>query len=466
MTTTADSTTARPDDDAAPATGGQHQQEHHEHRHAAPRAGAYSRFRDSYEKLPPGVQLIGLQLWLPFFFVIAFCFCYVLAFHAPAPKDLPVAIVGSSSQTTQAASALQTQTKGEFSVSTVPTVARAHADVKDGTLAAAYVPGAKTSTLIIASGAQYQLATISKSVFTAAATAAGSTLQIDDVAPLPASDSFGTTLFYITLVFMIGGYMTGMFVGMMGGALRHRIRLSIITGVAVVIPLIVVVITRLIIGAVTANFFELWGIGFVTVIAVGVVTNGLAYFFGRFIAAAALLIFVFMTVPSSGGAIPIELVPAFFQWIHPYVAGTGTIELLRQAEYGVGPEAWQPLILLVSYIAAGAILTGIGRTWFTRRMRHAAITGKRPTMMAVAQGLAIAAGRKAAEEAAGSAQAGGVDASPRDGGDDAPHEPHVRTAVMRTVAEQDGQLHHDHRGAQGSASGGPAAAAAPAAAVE
>ncbi|WP_157887600.1 ABC transporter permease [Frondihabitans sp. PAMC 28766] len=251
MTTTADSSTIGGPD--AP-------QGEHEHRHAAPRAGAYSRFRDTYEKLPPGVQLIGLQLWLPFFFVIAFCFCYVLAFHAPAPKDVPVAVIGSSSQTTRVADGLATQTKGEFAVSTVPTLAQARADVKSGDLAAAYLPGAKTSTLVIASGAQYQLATISKSVFTAAATASGSTLAVDDVAPLPASDSFGTTLFYVTLVFMIGGYMTGMFVGLMGGPLRHRVRLGIIAGVAVIIPLIVTILTHVVLGAVLANFFELWGL--------------------------------------------------------------------------------------------------------------------------------------------------------------------------------------------------------------
>ncbi|AMM20680.1 hypothetical protein AX769_11680 [Frondihabitans sp. PAMC 28766] len=195
-------------------------------------------------------------------------------------------------------------------------------------------------------------------------------------------------------------------------------------------------------------------------IAVGVVTNGLSYFLGRFIAGGALLLFVFLMVPSSGGAIPIELVPKFFLWIHPYVAGTGTIELLRQAEYGVGPAVWQPLLLLVCYIGAGAILTGFGRALFVRRMRHAAIVGKRPTMMAVAQGMAIAAGRKATEEAANSAIGAGVDASPRDGGaGNRPPESHVRTSVIRTVAEEDGQLHHAHR-ATPDATGEAAAAAA------
>lgn len=425
------------------------------HKHVGDKPGAWTRYRNSYEKLPPGVQLIGLQLWLPFFFVICFCFFYVLAFHDPTPRDLPVAFVGSSSS--EVADAFAKQTVGEFDVTTVATLAEAREGVRSGELVAAFEPGTTTSTLVVASAAQYQIATLAKTAFTPVATQLGGTLAVDDLAPLPAGDSFGTVLFYVTLVFMIAGYMSAMFVGLMGGALRHRVRLAIIAGVAVVLPLIAVVITHSIIGAVSGNFFEIWGIGALTVFTVGLVTNGLAYFLGRFVAAGALLIFVFFTVPASGGAIPVQLVPEFFQHLHPFVAGTGTIELLRRAEYGVGPDVWSAFRIFAGYLVAGALLTIFGKKLFTRRMRTAAITGKRPSMLATAQGLAIAAGRKAAEEAANSAQGGGVGTAPSDG------DARVDTSSVRVQAERDGQLHRDGRdhrdGGVGAPSGGPSASA-------
>ncbi|GAA4684519.1 ABC-2 transporter permease [Frondihabitans cladoniiphilus] len=439
-----------------PATG------HAEHRHAEHKRGAYDRFRDQYEKLPPGVQLIGLQLWLPVFFVIAFCFCYVLAFHAPSPHNIPVQIVSSNSQTNDAvASGLTKSAGGELLVSTSTDLATAKTQVMNGTYAGVYVPGATSSTLYIASGNQYQLATLTKTVFTAVATASKTTLTVDDLAPLPAHDSFGTTLFYVTLATTIGGYMVAMFIGMMGAALRHRTRFAILGGAAIVLPFIVTLITHLI-GAVTANFFVTWGIASATAITIGVVVNGLSYFLGRFVTGAALLIFVFMTVPASGGAYPPEFLPGFFRWVHPFVSGTATINLFRHAAYGVGPSPLLGYLLLACYAAVGLILTFVGRPLWVRRQRKAAIHHKRPTMMAAAQMAAMSAGRKAAEEAANSVAAGGGSgASPSDGELDhyAP-EVHVETESIRVQAQNDGQLNRDHRvPVTSDATGGPAAAA-------
>jgi len=36
------------------------------------------------------LQLIGLQLWMPLFFIIMFCLCYVAAFHTVDTRQLRV----------------------------------------------------------------------------------------------------------------------------------------------------------------------------------------------------------------------------------------------------------------------------------------------------------------------------------------------------------------------------------------
>ena len=155
------------------------------------------------------------------------------------------------------------------------------------------------------------------------------TLQQTDLAPLPSRDSYGTSLFYLTLVWTIAGYMVAMFVGMMGSGLGHRVRLGIIAGGAVVLSLLSTLIVRFLIGAVDAHFWALWATGLGTGLAIGLVVNGLAYFFGRFVTGAALLLFVFANIPSSGGAFPPEFMPEPFRSLHSVVSGTGTIDVLR-----------------------------------------------------------------------------------------------------------------------------------------
>lgn len=61
-----------------------------------------------YSRLPPGIQLVGLQLLLPAFFIVMFCFCYIAAFSAPTVDHAPVAVIGSE----QVASELQDEADG------------------------------------------------------------------------------------------------------------------------------------------------------------------------------------------------------------------------------------------------------------------------------------------------------------------------------------------------------------------
>lgn len=355
--------------------------------------GLWTRYRAQYAKLPPAIQMIGLQLWLPVFFVLAFCLCYVYAFHAPTPVDVPVGIVGSGSAVTGFASTLQNNAGGALDVHVLSSVAAAKAEVVNGTLAAAYVPGASQAHLLVASGAQFQLASIAKTIFAPVAAAQHATLAVQDVAPLPAHDSFGTSVFYLTLVWIIGAYMPGMFVGLMGASLRHRSRIAIIAGASVLLPLLSTALATAV-GAVQGHFLELWGLGAATAIAVGLLVNGLSYFFGRFVTGVALFLFVFLNVPSSGGAYPPELVPEPFRFLHDYVIGTGTLDVLRRTLYGVGPEVWHGWLLIAAYLVVGVLLTVVGRVHHLRTVARRAAKGAPPSMMVAAQTAAMAANAK------------------------------------------------------------------------
>jgi hypothetical protein len=326
--------------------------------------------------------MIGLQIWLPAFFIIAFVFCYVFAFHAPTFKDVPVAVVGQSSVMRPVAEEIQSSSKGAVKVSVVTTMADAEKRVRDGELAAAYAPAQGSATLVIASADSFQLASLAREFFQPVAAASKATLTVHDLAPLPARDSFGTSLFYLTLLCTIAGYMVAMFVGMMGGGLKHWQRFAIFGASSALFPLVAMLLARFVINVVDGHFGMLWLIGAATSFAVGCVVNGLAYFLGRFVTGAALLLFVFANVPSSGGAYPPALVPEPFRFLHQFMSATATIDLFRRSVYGVGPAAWQGWLVLACYAAAGAILAFAGKPYFLARMRRQRAAGHKSMMVA------------------------------------------------------------------------------------
>ena len=121
-------------------------------------------WRKHYSKLPPAVQMIGLQLWMPLFFITAFCLCYVVAFHAPKVHDVPVAVVNTpaASVVTQKIEAGAPDT---FAFSYFADRSAAVESVRDGDNAAALVisaDGQGQPELFVAGAHQFQASSIVK----------------------------------------------------------------------------------------------------------------------------------------------------------------------------------------------------------------------------------------------------------------------------------------------------------------
>ena len=186
-------------------------------------------------------------------------------------------MIGTPAAAGQLADSLESNGAGALDVSTVGSVAAARDAVASGDLVAAYAPagqGAKAATLYVASGNQYQLEAVAKATFAPVAAAQDASLDVRDLAPLPAHDSYGTSLFYLALVWTIGGYMVAMFVGMMGASLSHRVRASIIGGAGLFTALVSTALVEGVVGAVQGHFLALVGIGLATTVAVGRSSTG------------------------------------------------------------------------------------------------------------------------------------------------------------------------------------------------
>jgi hypothetical protein len=275
-------------------------------------------------------------------------------------------------------------------------------------------------SLITASALQAQAANIIPKIVNPVLPALGQdeTPAVDDLAPLPAHD-IGMTPMYLMIAWCISGYLAAMFVGLMGGPLGRRVRFFIIACTAVLLSFLSALLVDPILGAITGHFWALWGLGFVWAFAIGAAVNGVSYFVGRFVAVPAMLMCIFLSMPASGGALPIWMMPRFFEWISRGVVGNGITEMLKELVYGVGPGYTHGWILIACYIVAGVLLSLVGKPFRERRLIRRILRG-RTTMFQDAQ---KAAGRHGAVEQKKVLAAHGLEIRESDG------------AVMRIPAE-------------------------------
>jgi hypothetical protein len=241
-----------------------------------------------------------------------------------------------------------------------------------------------TSTIYTASAHQAQVAQILPALVEPVLIAEGITPTVKNLAPLPAWDEFGTVSLYLTLAWCIGGYMVAMFIGMMGAPLRHHTRLAVIVAGSLIISLITNLLAGPVVGAVHGHFVPLALMAWGWIVAIGLTVNGLSYFFGRFIALPAMVIFVFLSVPSSGAAFPAWFMPEPFAWLNNVVVGSGITEMLKRELYDVGPGYGRGLIMMAGYAVAGLALMLVGKRWW-EFLRVRRILNSKTTMFMDAQ---------------------------------------------------------------------------------
>jgi hypothetical protein len=352
-----------------------------------------SAYRRWYASRQPAVQMVLSQLWMPVFMLIMFILCYVAPFQHAAPRDVPVGVVGTSAQTEALQSAADDNEPGTLAFQTVDGSDTARDQVRDGSLGMAY--DVSTNTLIMASAHQAQAATIVPKLVDPLLPAVGQhdSPTTEDLAPLPAHD-IGMTPMYLMIAWCISGYLAAMFVGLMGGPLGRRVRFFIIACTAVLLSFLSALLIDPILGAITGHFWALWGLGFCWAFAIGAAVNGVSYFVGRFVAVPAMLMCIFLSMPSSGGAMPIWMMPEMFQWLSHVVVGSGISEMLKQLVYGVGPGYGRGWIMMACYIVVGLVLSLVGKPFRERKLIRRILRG-RTTMFQDAQ---KAAGMKNAME--------------------------------------------------------------------
>jgi hypothetical protein len=301
---------------------------------------------------------------------LGFVLSYVGAFHAPTPRNIPLAVVVPAGAPAGTADSVTEQLEGLAGDPLHVRVAASEDDARqllaDREVDGALVLGAGTSDTLLVAGAEGgAVSSALTEVLTQVDAAQQRTLATEDVLPAAEGDARGLSAFYLAVGWVVGGYLVASIIGVSAGSRpltlgRGLVRLGSLAVYAVVSGVGGALITGPVLGVFDGHLLALSAFGALLVFAVGAFTTALQVWTGLVGIGLAILIFVILGNPSAGGAYPAPLLPPFWAGIGPWLPpGAGT-DAVRGIVYFDGAGAGRACLVLAAYAVAGVIGTLLG----------------------------------------------------------------------------------------------------------
>jgi hypothetical protein len=291
------------------------------------------------------ILLTAAGLFVALLAMAAFAASYVGVFHDPTPHHVPIGVIDSRSAAAVNAS------HGAFGAHQEATIAELIRDLKARKVAA----GLAGRTLYVASGESYTTAATVSAVFGKRMTG----LAVSDVAPLASGDPRGTTLFYLVIASVFGGYLAATLISvMLGGTPTRLLAAARIAALATFAGLAGLVGASIVngYGAITTHFFAIWWIAAFVVFAAAVATAGLQTAFGIAGTGTAMVVFIILGNSSAGGPYQLTFAPGFWRAVGPYLPQAAGLSALRGAVYFDGTNIGGRLAVVAVYAGVGSIV--------------------------------------------------------------------------------------------------------------
>ncbi|MFD9239210.1 hypothetical protein ACFWB3_28610 [[Kitasatospora] papulosa] len=311
------------------------------------------------------------HLITPLLMCVGMGLAYLGAFHAPAPHDLRVDVVGSGARAQVLAQTLQDKGDGALSVRTVANRDAAADHLRTQQSYGAYVPGSKPE-LMVATASSDTSATVVQKVFTEVAADQGSPLRVTDVEPTAAGDPTGQGIFFLLVAVSIGSYASVAVIGGAGAVLALRIRAGLALCTSLVVSAIGAAFAGPVFGLVDHGLGGLWAMAWLYSAGILLIGVGLHTFLKRWTTLGVMLLFVMLNFTSSGGIFRPELQPGFFGALHSFWNGAGFVEGVRSHVYFGGHALGGHLLVLSLWFVAGLAVVAVAGSAETRRRHEAA----------------------------------------------------------------------------------------------
>ncbi|MFC8953921.1 hypothetical protein ACFT8P_15030 [Streptomyces sp. NPDC057101] len=310
------------------------------------------------------------HLLTPLLMCVGMGLAYLGAFHAPAPHDLRVDVVGSGPTAQILAQTLQDKGAGALDVRTVADRDTAVTALREQDSFGAYLPGEKPE-LLVASASSDTTAMAVEKVFTKVAAGQDAPLKVTDVAPVASGDPTGQGVFFLLVALSIGAYASVAVIGGAGAVLPMRIRVLLAAGMSLVVSLIGTLFAGPVFHLVDQGLGGVWALSWLYAAGILLVGVGLHTFLRRWTTLGVMVLFVMLNFTSSGGIYRPELQPGFFGALHAFWNGAGFVEGVRGHVYFDGHALGGHVLVLALWFLAGAVLVATAAVTEARRHRAA-----------------------------------------------------------------------------------------------
>jgi hypothetical protein len=296
------------------------------------------------------LAMIGLTL-----FVIAMIASYSGAFAKPTLHHLTVAVAGPQ----QLVDGIRAQES--LAVAEVRDDVAAREQVYQRKSDAAFVVAPTGEMKIyVAGGGGHSVASAAETVGRTIAGKAGLAPIVEDVAPASAGDPSGTVEFYAIIFISIGASVGATVLGRLMGSVRRPLTLALRTatlaGYSALLAGAVTVYVDVILGALTGQTWQLFGVLWLYSMAVGGAITGVAAAFGSVASMALTAFLVVIGNAAAAGPVGRPLLSGFYSTFTTIVPQGSGVSLLRSVCYFGGHGAQAPLVTLAIWGAAGCLL--------------------------------------------------------------------------------------------------------------
>ncbi|MFB6839007.1 hypothetical protein [Streptomyces sp. NPDC056361] len=295
------------------------------------------------------------HLLTPLLMCVGMGLAYLGAFHAPAPHDLRVDVVGSGPTTQVLAQTLQDKGAGALDVRTVADRATAVTALRTQDSFGAYIPGEKPELLVASASSDTSAMAVEK-VFTKVAAGQDAPLKVTDVTPVASGDPTGQGVFFLLVALSIGAYASVAVIGGAGSVLPMRIRALLAAGTSLVVSLVGTLFAGPVFHLVDRGLGGVWAMSWLYAAGILLVGVGLHTFLRRWTTLGVMVLFVMLNFTSSGGIYRPELQPGFFGALHAFWNGAGFVEGVRGHVYFDGHAVGGHLLTLSLWLLAGIAL--------------------------------------------------------------------------------------------------------------
>ncbi len=296
---------------------------------------------------------------------LGFVLSYIGAFHAPVPREVPLAVVVPAGAPAGTADSLVAQLNGldgsPLDATAYDTEDAARRAIADREVDGAFLSGAGTQDVLLVAGAEGgAVSSALEQVLTGVDASRSRTLTTSDVLPAGDGDARGLSAFYLAVGWVVGGYLVAAIIGISSGSRpltrgRGATRLAALAVYALLSGVGGTLVAGPVLGALDGHLVALSVFGALLVVAVGAFTMALQVWTGLVGIGLAIVLFVVLGNPSAGGAYPAPLLPPFWAAIGPWLPpGAGTAAVRGIAYFG-GAGVAQAVWVLVAYAVLGVV---------------------------------------------------------------------------------------------------------------